>query len=308
VRDLRLDDRVQLSGGDDRAGPMRGAACGKAILLGEHFVVHGAPAIAVPVLGRGVTVAWSPRSPRSQDGPTTEAEALVAMMLRALGVDARAIELTITSTLPLGSGLGSSAALAVALVRALGERDPERVRARAHELERLAHGNPSGIDDAVVAFERSVVFRRGAEPPLRVLDVPPLSLWIAIVPRTAATREAVAGVARWADAHPDQFQGMLREMGSLVDEALVALGRADDARTGALMDRAHALLDAIGVVDGRHAELVRAARSAGALGAKTTGGGHGGAVIALAPPTLDLEPALRAAGADDVFFAGAPRC
>ncbi|MCC6625740.1 MAG: hypothetical protein IT385_31180 [Deltaproteobacteria bacterium] len=290
---------IESAGG---AVPGRGTACGKAILLGEHFVVHGSSAIAVPLLGHGVTASLVARD----EAPPLEPEVgrLVDRMLLHLGLDPRALGVRVTSTLPIASGLGSSAALAVALVRATGETELTAVRERAHALERLAHGNPSGVDDAVVSSERSVLFRRGAEPAITLLDVPIPALWVAVVPRSLGTREAVAGVARWRDAHRTTFEGMLAAMGTMVDEALVRLAAADEPRMGALLDRAHALLETIGVVDRRHAAIVDAARRAGAFGAKTTGAGHGGAVIVMAPPALDLRAPLMAAGAEQVFHTG----
>ncbi|MCC6623972.1 MAG: mevalonate kinase [Deltaproteobacteria bacterium] len=288
-----------------------GRACGKAILLGEHFVVHGARAIAVPLLGRGVRVAIAPAAPLTSErrlAPVPEALAsALAAMLERLGHAADDVaRLSLDSTLPIAAGLGSSAAVAVALVRALGEQDPSRVRALAHDLEHLAHGKPSGIDDAVVSLERAILFQRAAAgPSITPLDVRVPPLWVALVPRTAPTRDAVSGVARMREADPIAFAARVAATDGLVAAALRALAAADDAGVGALMDEAHALLEQIGVVDARHRSIVEAARRAGALGAKTTGAGHGGAVLVLAPRTAALEPALMAAGATEVFFAGA---
>lgn len=298
MRDLRLDDRVQLNVGG------HGSACGKAILIGEHFVVHGAPALALPIHGRGVEL-----TTRASDHFAVEtlgqvdARATTALrgMVERLGLDVDTIAITIAATLPLAGGLGGSAAVAVALVRALGVTDPDEVRRLAHDLEHIAHGRPSGIDDAVVSYEAPMRFQRTPDG-IRMdrLAVTMPDLWVATVPRTRPTKDAVAGVGAWAAAHPAAFGTMLATIAGWVDRIA---DTADPATIGAAMNDAHQLLDVVGVVDPRHTALVAAARGAGALGAKMTGAGFGGAMLALAPG-IDLAPVLRAAGAEDVFFTG----
>jgi len=299
VRDVRQHHGVQLT-------PARGRACGKAILLGEHFVVHGAPAIAVPILGRGVTVTLAPEA--EAGASSRELEDAVRAMLARLGRELPGVRPVIHADLPIAAGLGSSAALAVALVRALGEVEPARVQALAHDLERLAHGHPSGIDDAVISHARAIWFERAqapdAPPRIEPLDVALPPLWVATVSRTRSTRDAVLGVASWREANASAFEALVTRVRALAQAARAALIAGDQAALGRLMDDAQACLEPIGVVDPRHATIVAHARAAGALGAKTTGAGHGGAVLVLAPAGLDLAPVLRAAGAEEVFFAG----
>ena len=284
-----------------------GRAPGKVILVGEHFVVHGTPALAVPLLSRGVEVEVS-RTP----GPWDVADAVrpyLHRMLEALGEDPGALDLRVRSSLPVGAGLGGSAALAVALVRAL--RDPgagpevcEATRARAHELERLAHGEPSGIDDSVAAHGCAVLFTR-QEGPRPLPEARPLNLWVGLTPQRTATLEAVARVGARARARPAWFASLASSSKRLVGAAVAALRAGDDDALGASLDETHTLLQEIGVSTPQLDALVDAARAAGALGAKLTGGGLGGAAIALAPPGLDLHEVWSRAGAAEVIAPGA---
>lgn len=279
-----------------------GRAPGKLILLGEHFVVHGAPALAVPLLSRSVRVEVI-RAPDAWR--VTRGREHLERMLTTLGEDPTALSLAVESTLPLGAGLGSSAALAVALVRALRLAEPadhEGVRALAHSLERLAHGNPSGIDDTVCTYARPVWFVRGSRP--EPLDIPAARLpplWVGVTGVGASTREAVAGVQRFKDADPARFEGLLGRARELAAAGRAALVAGERDALGAAMNANHALLQRVGVSCGPLDRLVEAAREAGAEGAKLTGGGLGGAMVAVAPPGLDLEPALQAAGAARVL-------
>lgn len=268
-------------------------APGKVILAGEHFVVHGAPALAVPVSRHvQVEVIRTPGEWRVAD----EAMASVRGMLRCLGEEPESLTVRIDATLPFGSGLGGSAALAVALVRATGEDDVERVRAQAHELEKLAHGMPSGIDDTVAAYNKPVRYVRGGAP--EVVDVPDgLPLWIGLTPSGASTLEAVANVQRLSETRPEFFSALLGEAIELVDAAQISLRHGDWRRLGALMRRNHDLLVDIGVSTPLLNELVDAAMAAGAHGAKLTGGGLGGAMLALAPAELPMNEVLLAHGA-----------
>ncbi|MCB9729222.1 MAG: mevalonate kinase [Deltaproteobacteria bacterium] len=276
-----------------------GRAPGKVILAGEHFVVHGAPALAVPLASRGVEVEVE-RAPGAWDVPA-DVEQHLRRMLGQLEVDPQALTLRLSTDLPVGAGLGGSAAVAVALVRALWpEASDAEVCTRAHGLERLAHGNPSGIDGAVATFARPVWLVRGEAP--EVLDgAPPPGLWVALSAERTATRDAIARVADFASARSARFAAMLTEARRLVTGSRAELLAADWGALGATMDRVHALLVEVGVSTPALDGLVNAARGAGALGAKLTGGGLGGAAIALAPAGLDLGPALRAAGATEVI-------
>ncbi|HEU4730977.1 MAG TPA: mevalonate kinase [Kofleriaceae bacterium] len=270
---------------------------GKIILLGEHAVVYGYPALAA-ALDRGVTMApvptpaggplrlelraWDLAVTAGDDHPV--ARSLVAIA-DALGAGRPPLSLVGEAQLPPGAGLGSSAALAVAVARALlayakRAADVATLTRAAGASEALVHGRPSGVDVALAIAGGIGVFRRstglrplGGVPPLRVLVGP------SGAPRsTAAMAERVAEVTggRADDAR-------LRELGELTDAGTAALVGGEVAALGAAMDRAQGLLGALGVSTPQLEALCEAARAAGAHGAKLTGAGGGGAVIAIAP-------------------------
>ncbi|MEE2779469.1 MAG: mevalonate kinase [Myxococcota bacterium] len=278
----------------------KGRAPGKVILAGEHFVLHGAPALAVPLLTRGVQVEVGAGGDTWEVQPSVLSHLLG--MLKGLDLDPDEVSVRVESTLPIGAGLGGSAALAVALVRAVrgGTASPEAVRAEAHELEKLAHGKPSGIDDAVATWEAPVLLARDRS--LSVLDLPvPPGLWIGVTSDRTSTREAVGQVADLAAREPERVHGLAQRSAELCDQILVSWEARDWAALGQLLHQGHGLLQSLEVSTPSLDRLVESALSQGAWGAKLTGGGLGGAVVALAPPDLDLSDAWRDAGAQEVI-------
>jgi len=294
----------------------RASACGKLILCGEHFVVHGAPALALPltVVSTEVTVHEAPDA----DGPLLDSDApdalldlaqrMVRTALDGLGLAPRTPwRIEARSSVPLGAGLGSSAAFSVALVgalaRAAGQRlAVEALNVRAHALEGLVHGSPSGIDNTVIAHRRPIWFVKGAEPEL--LDGPgTLGLVLASSGAPRSTREAVAAVGVLRQAEPARFASLCERAGELTTRARAAFQAGDATALGALMNENHELLRAINVSSEALDRLVVAARGAGALGAKLTGGGRGGFVVALLPVGGEgrVSAALKHAGATQLL-------
>lgn len=276
-----------------------GRASGKVIVAGEHFVVHGAPALAVPLRSRQVEVR-ADRAPGPWQVPAA-VEPHLRHMLAELGEDPSALSLSVHSDLPVGAGLGGSAAVAVALVRALAPAlDDETVRSRAHRLETLAHGSPSGVDGAVATYGAPVWLIRGHQP--EILHAAPVPrLWVALSPERTATSVAIARVTAFSQANPSRFAAMIDEAVALVHACRDALVAAAWPALGRAMDANHALLAEVGVSTPGLDALVSAARQAGAMGAKLTGGGLGGAVIALADDGLDLGRVFDEAGAAEVI-------
>ena len=275
-----------------------GIAHGKLILSGEHFVVYGNPSLAIPLMGRRIRVSLAPNGHALPEAVRTH----IHRLLEALDVS-RSTPLTIQSDIPMGAGLGSSAALAVALVRALEPeraKDLEWLRAQAHRLERLAHGNPSGVDDAVATYATPVFYtRRGGVEPL-VVDALP-RLWVAVTAERTSTKEAVAQVGELAAREPDWFAEQCSLAAECTLKAKAALMGRQPQVLGEAMNANHTLLQRIGVSTPGLDALVEAARRVGAYGAKLTGGGLGGAVIALGEASGDLEEAFRDAGAIEVI-------
>jgi mevalonate kinase len=212
----------------------------------------------------------------------------------------------VTSTVPVARGLGSSAAVAVALARAVGlaagaDFDDRTVSELAFEAERRTHGAPSGIDNSVVAHGRAIRFEKGAVTPLDIRA--PLTLIVGDTGQRATTREIVAGVRDRHDARPNAHGRWFDRIGQLVDEAGHLLASGELIRLGWVMDSNHLVLQALRVSTDGLDRLVAAARGAGALGAKLSGAGGGGVIVALVESgSADrVEGALQGVGAADVI-------
>ncbi len=299
------------------------SASGKVILLGEHSVVYGQPAIAIPVstlrarawvkpgpVGMGLQIE-APDVNRRVRLAEAAADDPLAVVPRALlqrhGLAEPDGWLTVRSELPIAAGLGSGAAVAVAMARALllalgHTPDVDEVSALAFEAEKLHHGTPSGIDQTVIAWERPVFFVRG-ERPQSIAVGAPLDVLIANSGVSASTRAMVSGVRARAQADPETYQRYFARIGELVLAAREALATGDVRRLGALFDQNQALLQALGVSHPRLEALLVAARQAGALGAKLTGAGGGGNIITLIEPDQAeaVRNALLQAGASQVW-------
>jgi mevalonate kinase len=267
----------------------QGAASGKVILLGEHVVVHGEPAL-VAGIDRGVAVTVEPAAgapaPDAGEANTGLARA-VARASELLAVERASFTVQVDGDLPVAMGLGSSAALAVALLRALAastdQELPDEAAARhAHEIERLFHGTPSGVDGTAATHGGVLWFEAGPPPRHeRVVPARRLALLVLLSRTPHTTARTVGGLRERAAVAPDVHAPVFAAVGALVRSARAALERGDDARLGALMTMNHGLLRALGVSTPELDAIVDAALAAGALGAKLTGAGGGGAVIAL---------------------------
>jgi mevalonate kinase len=283
-------------------------ASGKVILFGEHAVVYGVPAIAAGIdQGAQATAKPAPEPAlrigdlevKNDDG--TELAAAYAALLESLGSPALATR--VQSELPPGCGLGASAAIGVAVARAVldattnRDEDPEeapadlrRVLSAANAWERVFHGNPSGIDAAAAALGTTILYDRqdGAQ---RLHLRHPFTLAVAIAGPPAATREMVANVATLKARRPTIVDKALDGIHSIVRNATLCLRDGDFPSLGKLMNLNHMLLSGLFLSTEEIERACTAARSAGALGAKLTGSGGGGAVIALVE---DPEPVLHA--------------
>ena len=300
------------------------SAPAKAILFGEHAVVYGMPAIALPLpqlrayaeyqpggrdlLVSGDHLASFRLSSVSGDAPGNDPiQAMILATARRLGVGEISGQLRIRSDIPIASGLGSGAAVSAALGRAIAallERELPAVELNAlvYAIEKLHHGKPSGIDNTVVVYERPVYFVKDQQ--LDFLSVAgALRLLIADSGVAALTRETVAHVRQLRQSQPAQTAGIIREIGAIAEGGRALLERGDSQELGRLMTLNHALLQVLELSSPLLDRLVAAASQAGAYGAKLTGGGRGGNIIALVDETsaADVEAALRIAGAKRVF-------
>lgn len=264
-------------------------ASGKLILAGEHAVVHGQPAIAFAVdLGSTVTLTRTD-GPTTLVGPVQDPKLLAAAVL-ACGAHGVAVE--VSSTLPLGRGMGSSASISVALVRAAGllADRPVDAFAEAMPLEQLFHHNPSGVDVAVIARGGVLRFQRTVPPTMRSLPCPS---WQAVVldsGRVGVTADLVAGVT----SRRPRIDPQLQRIGALVDQMEGVLH--DAAALGPLLVENHHLLGEIGVSAPDLDALVHLALAHGAFGAKLSGAGGGGVVLALTDDPARLIAAARVVG------------
>jgi mevalonate kinase len=205
----------------------------------------------------------------------------------ALGIDhIPSCTLKITSTIPVASGLGSGAAVSVAVIRALagflGHPLPDKqVSALAYEVEKIHHGTPSGIDNTVVTYAQPVYFVK--EQPVETFQVAqPFTIIIADTGISAPTKESVGDVRRAWQADPQRYERLFAAAGSIAKTARQAIESGHPEWLGPLMDENHELLQEMGVSSPALDRLVDTAKKAGALGAKLSGGGRGGNMIALA--------------------------
>ncbi len=305
-----------------------GSAPGKAILFGEHAVVYGHPAIAVPLGGvRAMAeireLAGLPQGHVLLEAPDIGLHSWLHEMdeghplaqaimsgLAALGVEnAPALEIQLSSTIPPASGLGSSAAITVATLRALGEHfeTPLTLELQSeltYGIEVLYHGTPSGVDNTVVVFEKPVWFRPG-DPPVPLVIGEPFTLVVADTGESSDTAEVVRGVRKRRDEDPEQYELLFGDIEAVVVEARRAIELGDNRKLGNLMDRNQILLQRLGVSSASLEQLIDAAREAGAQGAKLSGAGQGGNMIALVSPeaTQAVLDALERAGAINAFTA-----
>jgi len=284
-------------------------AHGKLILLGEHAVVYGVPAIAVGI-SAGVTAeaALAESSSlalgelRAAAADDSELGRAFSALLRALSAPPVRVEVTLG--MPVGSGLGASAAIGVAIAKSVleclhpheheHEHEHEgRVLEAAGAWENVFHGSASGIDAAAAFHGGCLWFRKGEG----VSPIPlgaDLSLCVALAGPPASTRLMVESVARLRARRTELVDKSLDGIRSLVENARLAIAAGDVRSLGKLMDLNQMILSGLFVSTDEIESACEAARSAGALGAKLTGAGGGGAVVALVED--DPEPVLAAFG------------
>lgn len=295
------------------------SAPGKIILFGEHAVVYGRPALAVPVtqVHADVEVADSSRAGIWIDAPDislkTELNELpdshplsviIISTLNAIGVASRlSLAIHIHSSIPVASGLGSGAAVSVAIARAMSAHlglplEEDQVNQLVYGTESLYHGTPSGIDNTVITYACPVYFVKGQT--IETLRVgAPFTIVIGDTGIPALTKESVADVRRLWKADLTHWEKIFDDVGDIARRARQAIGAGNALQLGDLMNLNHELLQSMTVSSPDLDRLVHVARSTGALGAKLSGGGRGGNMIALVKPDRAeiVANALRIVGA-----------
>lgn len=280
-----------------------GIGFGKAILFNEHFVVYGVPAI-VSAIGK-YTISkvesiekpgWKlndnrKATPKYKEDKIGQQKDSIDRILKKMDIDLskNGLELTLDGTLYCASGIGASAASCVAIARALSDHyhlnlSDEEINEIAYEGEKGYHGTPSGIDNTAATFGGLIWFEKGSNPVIEKIPIQiPIEIVMGNTGKVANTQAAVAGVKERKEQNPEKYKEIFDRAENIAYLAKNALLNEDFQGLGKLMNENHKLLQQIEVSSRELDFLVKLARDRGAFGAKLTGGGLGGSIIALTP-------------------------
>lgn len=299
-----------------------GKAHGKIILVGEHAVVHNEPAIAIPFTSATVevtverTLGLSTMDSIYHCGKLTEAPSKIKNLVTTFkavcdyfNLKDESFHINITSNIPAERGMGSSAAVATALVRALfnyfdTDLNEELLFRFVSISEKIAHGNPSGLDAKVVSSDVAIYFVKGEDTEPFEMDLPAY-LVVADTGDEGDTLSAVATVGKLLNDQTTNGQQLVHELGDLTDESRKLIETKNVKQLGAILDKAQERLRELMVSNDKLDTLVKAAKQHGALGAKLTGGGRGGCMITLvekAEQAYEMAEHLMQAGATETWI------
>ena len=280
-----------------------GIGFGKAILFNEHFVVYGVPAI-VSAIGKYTNSkvesidkpGWKlndnrKATPKYKEDKIGQQKDSIDRILKKMDIDLskNGLELTLDGTLYCASGIGASAASCVAIARALSDHynlnlSDEEINEIAYEGEKGYHGTPSGIDNTAATFGGLIWFEKGNNPVIEKIPIQtPIEIVMGNTGKVANTQAAVAGVKDRKEQNPEKYKEIFDRAENIAYLAKNALLNEDFQGLGKLMNENHKLLQQIEVSSRELDFLVKLARDQGAFGAKLTGGGLGGSIIALTP-------------------------
>ena len=295
---------------------------GKAILLGEHSVVYGRHAIAVPVplnirvkiedADDGVLLmipSWGveyyldkkPEERQSFEKPA-------ALILEKMNLSNVGMKIEVFSDVPRGMGLGGSAVLAVSIIKALNHHykmglSEQEINEMAYESEKIAHGNPSGIDNTIATYGYPLIYRKGEKTLKERLQIKePLDLVLAFSKSEGLTAKTVAHVRTQWKSNQGMYEGVFDDIDAIVLNGIQAIQENDLKQLGELMNFNQGLLNTLQVSTPELERMIHIARDAGAFGAKLTGGGGGGAMIAVSDNPEEIIEAFDNEGFQSIRF------
>jgi len=284
----------------------RGSGFGKVILFNEHFVVHGVPGIVsamdstadaeVKKIDKGGVIIRDERKGAKSyaEKKKIQQKESIDRMFKIMGIDSKknSLDIWLGGNLPGFSGIGASAASSVAIARAIAEEfemnfSDERINEISYEAEKAYAGTPSGIDNTAATFGGLIWFKKNLEDGPNTIERlninKSVEILLANTGVVADTKEMVLGVAERKKKYPEKYDPLFKQSEKLVFKARKALERFDLKRVGELMNESHSLLQGIEVSCKELDYLVKLARDHGAFGAKMTGGGGGGCIVAMTP-------------------------
>lgn len=304
---LQLDDS---STSCEQASPQaaQSSSCGKAILIGEHAVVYGTHAIALPLKQMRMFFEIEPIQSSNQTniilklGGQEASSRLVEVIPEAIsliGEKPFSMKASGHSSLPIGAGLGSSASLCVAILRALAtslgkELDTAQLSEFSNRLEARFHGNPSGLDAAVVAYESCIYFSKSTPVERIELSSKTPSSWefLLIDSKMRASTKTMIDIARPSFTSSNGEQ-LLAKFEALANQAKENLTHTQHYELALALNEAHLLLKQVGVVPDPLDDMIHHCRRLGASAAKITGAGGGGTIICLLDPKHADEQTAR---------------
>ena len=280
-----------------------GIGFGKAILFNEHFVVYGVPSI-VSAIGKYTVAKIEPyeksgtklednrkATPNYKEDKIEQQKDSLNRILKKMNIDVskKGIKITLDGNLYCASGIGASAASCVAIARALSDYfdlnlSDDEINDIAYEGEKGYHGTPSGVDNTASTYGGLIWFQKGENNVIERIPIPnQIEIVIGNTDKVADTIAAVAGVRERKEKNSEKYKEIFARAENITYLAKRALQEEDYEEVGKLMNESHKLLQQIEVSSRELDFLVDVARDNGALGAKLTGGGLGGNMIALTP-------------------------
>ncbi len=280
-----------------------GIGFGKAILFNEHFVVYGIPSIVSAIGNYTIAKINSSQkngyelndnrgaTPGYKEGKLEQQKISIENIINKMNLDIqkKGVNIELCGNLYAASGIGASAASCVAIARALSNYynlnlSDEEINEIAYEGEKGYHGTPSGVDNTASTFGGLIWFEKSDNNVIEKIEIPnPIEVVMGNTGKVANTELAVNGVRERKNNNPQKYKEIFNRAENIAYLAKRAFKEEDYAELGKLMNENHKLLQQIEVSTKELDFLVNIAREHGSYGAKLTGGGLGGNIIALTP-------------------------